>query len=99
MRRYLLLSIDLCLIAVATILAQVLRDNFDLSVERFESLAPYAALTIAAGVPVWIGLGLDRGIWRFSAMGDYLRILAAVGVTGLAAVALGFAFNRLEGGG
>ena len=97
MRRCLLLSIDLCLIAVATILAQVLRDNFVPSLERFEGLALYATLTLVVAVPVWIGLGLERGIWRFSAMGDYLRVLAAVVVTCLLAIALGFAVNRLEG--
>jgi lipopolysaccharide/colanic/teichoic acid biosynthesis glycosyltransferase len=92
-----LLLIDLGLIALATMLALVLRDNLELSLARVEILLPYLALTLAASTVVLVASGLPQSIWRYSVMADYLRVLAAVIVIVLTAVATGFLVNRLDG--
>ncbi len=96
-RRLLLLTVDLCLIALATVAALALRDNLEVSLSRLQGLMPYLAVTLAAAVPGLIGMGLNRSIWRLSALADYLRVIAAVVLIVLSAVALGFVVDRLEG--
>jgi lipopolysaccharide/colanic/teichoic acid biosynthesis glycosyltransferase len=95
--RFVLLSIDLILVAAATLFALFLRDNLEFSPERTAALLPYLWLTLLSAAPVLQAAGLNRTLWRFSALGDYLRIVLAVILTVLLAVALGFAFNRMEG--
>ncbi len=92
-----LLLIDLGLIALATVFAAALRDNLEIVPERMEALLPYLLLTLAAAGVVLPASGLSRSIWRFSVMADYLRVLAAVVVIVLSAVAAGFLVNRLDG--
>jgi lipopolysaccharide/colanic/teichoic acid biosynthesis glycosyltransferase len=46
---------------------------------------------------VLLAAGLNRALWRFSSLVDYLRIAVAVVATVLLAVALGFVLNRMEG--
>ncbi len=91
------LLLELCLIASATAAALLVRDNFAYSPDRLLALLPYLSLTLALAIPVWLALGLHRTIWRFSAMGDYLRVLMAVAIAVLAATAVGFMINRLDG--
>jgi lipopolysaccharide/colanic/teichoic acid biosynthesis glycosyltransferase len=97
MHRTILLLIDECLIAFATVSALAFRENFEVSPGSLQSLLPYLGVTLFAAAPVLVALGLNRGIWRLSAMSDYLRVVAATVVTVLAAIALGFIINRLEG--
>src|SRR5919108_6444313 len=97
MHRTVLLLIDLCLIALATVSALAFRDNFEMQLEHLEGLVPYLAVTLAVAAPVLSVLGLNRGIWRLSAMADYLRALAAALITVLAAITVGFLVNRLDG--
>jgi lipopolysaccharide/colanic/teichoic acid biosynthesis glycosyltransferase len=99
MRRHhlLLLSFDLILIGLATVFARAVRENFEITRESFTGLVPYVLLTLAAAVPVLTFSGLNRTIWRLSVLSDYVRVVVAVVVTVLAALALAFAYNRLEG--
>jgi lipopolysaccharide/colanic/teichoic acid biosynthesis glycosyltransferase len=97
MKRYALLSVDLLVIAAATVFALILRDNLEVSVDRLVLAGPYVALTVAAAVPVLLATGLNRSLWRYSSLGDYLLIGMAVTATVLLALALGFVLNRLEG--
>src|SRR4029077_16876312 len=80
-----------------TVCAQLLRDNLETRFYQLLALAPYLALTLALAVPVLQTFGLNRGIWRMSAMADYLRVIGSALVIVIAAVALGFVINRLEG--
>src|SRR5918992_2465587 len=89
-RALLLLSIDLCLIAFATVAAVAFRYNFEVSPEGVQSFLPYLGVTLSVAVPVLLALRPNRGIWRLSAKPDYLRVVAAALVTVLGAVALGF---------
>lgn len=97
MGRLLLLLADLTFIVIASFLAVVLRENFDVPDGRYTDLMPYLALTLLVAVPVLVGLGLNRGIWRLSAMPDYSRVIFAVAIIVVSAVVLGFIFNRQEG--
>src|SRR5262245_49385734 len=96
MHRLFLLSIDLACVCIATILALLLRDNLEPSLERLREILPYLVLSlISAGVTFPL-IGTNRAIWRYSALSDYVRILSAVLIAILGAVSLGFALNRLE---
>jgi len=95
--RLALTVVDVCVMALATLAAQLLRDNFETRAEQLLALAPYLTVTMVGGaLAVW-GLGLNRSIWRLSAMADYLRANGAALIVVLAAVALGFLINRLDG--
>jgi lipopolysaccharide/colanic/teichoic acid biosynthesis glycosyltransferase len=97
MHRVVLLLIDLLLVAFATIAALILRDNLEIAPARLIQLLPYLIATVLAGVPVLHLAGLNRTLWRFSALVDYLRVILAVIVTVLLAMGFGFIFNRLDG--
>ena len=97
MNRATSLLIDLCLIAFATFSALVLRENFDVSLGKVQSLLPYLGATLVVAAPVLSTFGLDRSIWHLTTMTDYVRVVAAALVTVLVAVALGFSVNRLDG--
>lgn len=99
MRRHTLLLFlsDLALMALAALGALYLRENLDVPAERLVDFLPYLAITLAVSAVVLIAFGLNRSIWRFSGMVDYLNIAAAVAIVVLGSVSLGFLANRLEG--
>ena len=77
MHRVTLFLIDLFLVALATVCALVLRDNLAPSIARLHHLLPYLAASLVAALVVLPAFGLNRAIWRFSSLWDYLRIVAA----------------------
>jgi lipopolysaccharide/colanic/teichoic acid biosynthesis glycosyltransferase len=74
-----------------------LRENFEIVPEKMRAFVPYMAGTVATACVVVPALGLSRSLWRFSSMTDYLHLLAASLAITLGAVAVSFAFNRLDG--
>ena len=96
MHRGALLFSDLFLVALATVCALVLRDDLAPSIARLHHLLPYLAASLVAALVVLPAFGLNRAIWRFSTLRDYLRIVGASTLIVLSAVGIGFAFNRLE---
>ena len=96
-RQQFLLFIDLGLIAIATVLALVLRDNLVFSLVRLNAILPYLGITLVTAAVVLPTSGVHRSIWRFSAMTDYLRVLVSVVIIVIAAVAVDFQLTRLEG--
>lgn len=97
MRAGRVLLIDVLLVAIATVLALVLRNNFDISWPQMVALAPYGAISLCAAAVIFVLCGVNRGVWRFTSMRDYLVIVLAVLATVMVALALGFSVNRLEG--
>jgi lipopolysaccharide/colanic/teichoic acid biosynthesis glycosyltransferase len=96
MKRYLILWLDVFVILVATVLGLVIRDNFEISPARLMELSPYFLATLIASVIAVPAFSINRLIWRFSSLPDYLRILVMlVGMT-IGSLVIGFAFNRLE---
>ena len=90
------LLVDLALIALATMLALLLRENLEVSPSRFVALVPYLLMTLVAGALILPLMGLNKTLWRFSGMAEYWRLVAACIVIVLAAVAIGFASNRMD---
>lgn len=97
MRRADLLIADVALILLATLTAFILRENFEVQESRFLQFLPYFAATAAASSLVFSGAGLNRTVWRFSGLPDYLRVTSAVVAVAIAATAMVFAYNRLDG--
>ena len=88
---------DLFLVAIATVLAVALRDNFDVSQDRIAALLPYATLTGIFAAIMLPSFGVTHSMWRFTSMRDYLSIVAAAGAIIVGALVAGFVINRLEG--
>jgi lipopolysaccharide/colanic/teichoic acid biosynthesis glycosyltransferase len=97
MRSSILLFIDVALVIVATLSALLLHDNFEIRSDRAVELLPYVVATVALTLAVWPAAGLNRTVWRFSGLPDYLRLTGAMAATAVGAVAATFAYNRLEG--
>ena len=97
MHRVSLLLIDLFLVLLATILASVLRHDFQVSPDRLAALFPYLLLTVSTAAIVLPAFGTGRSVWRLTTMRDYLHLAAATVAIVVCSVALGFAYNRLEG--
>ena len=97
MRLYILLGVDVALILLATTLGFVLRENFEVTQSRFDAFMPYLCATFIMSV-LFVAAGrLNRSIWRFSSMHDYLRVAIVVSAVSIGTVAISFAYNRLEG--
>ena len=92
-----MLSIDLLLIAIATVAALALRENLEVSPQKFFDLLPYLVMTLGVSVPILVLAGLNRTLWRFSSFEDYLWVVGAAVTIVVLAVGVGFAFNRLDG--
>lgn len=92
-----LFVVDWLLMLVATFIAFVLRENLEPSFARLIAHAPYFAATAIAAAFIMPSIGLNRTIWRLSAMPDYLAIVIATSAIVAATVGLVFAYNRLDG--
>jgi len=92
-----LLLIDLLLVALATVFALILRDNFEVSADRLWTLLPYLVVTLVVASVMIPALGLNRSVWRLTAMTDYLTVFTATVVMVIGAVAISFGINRLDG--
>ncbi len=97
MRCYVLLAVDVVLFLIATILAFALRENFEFTPGSAEAFLPYLAATGLVSILFVAAAGLNRSIWRFSCLHDYLRVTGVVTGVCVGAVALSFAYNRLDG--
>jgi lipopolysaccharide/colanic/teichoic acid biosynthesis glycosyltransferase len=89
--------VDVLLVALATVAAAVIRDNFLIVPPRLIALAPYLVVTLVVAGIVLPVFGVIRPLWRFTSMRDGVRIVAATFGIVLGAVAIGFSVNRLEG--
>ena len=97
MRGLILLSVDVALILLATLLAFVLRENFEIPGKLFAEFAPYLLATLIAALAVFPLAGLNRSMWRFSSVSDNLAVNAAVAIVVAGTASLAFAYNRLDG--
>ena len=96
-RRFILISIDVLVVGVATILAIALRENFDITQAKLVALIPYTFFSLGSAFIVFAAGGVDRTPWRHSSIGDYSQIVALTVVLVLLALVVTFATNRLEG--
>ena len=97
MHRYKILALDVGLVCLATMSSLILRENFELSLDHLVAFLPYIAATVIFSACVFVAVGLDRSVWRFSGRGDYLRLIAASFIIVASAAITAFVYNRLEG--
>ena len=97
LRRLILISIDLLLVAFATVLAVMLRGNFDTVQDALITLIPYIFISLGCASIVFLVGGLDRTPWRYSSVADHLQIIVLTVLVILLTLVLTFAANRLEG--
>jgi lipopolysaccharide/colanic/teichoic acid biosynthesis glycosyltransferase len=97
MKSFKFLILDVLLVVAGTLFAQALRDNFEIVHANIIGVIPYLLASILSAFAVVLGFRLNRTVWRFSTMRDYLMIAAAAAMIVVTAVLLTFSFNRLEG--
>jgi lipopolysaccharide/colanic/teichoic acid biosynthesis glycosyltransferase len=96
LRRLTLISIDLVLVAAATILAVSLRGDFHAFEDKLVDLIPYICISIGCAAVVFLVSGLDRTPWRHTSVADHLQIVILTVLIILLALSITFAVNRLE---
>lgn len=97
MRKAAILAADLGWVALSAFLAVLIRDNFVADWAKLAAVVPYAAIAVAAGALVFLVAGISNTLWRYTALSDVLRIMAAATVALLLTLFVSFVFNRLEG--
>jgi lipopolysaccharide/colanic/teichoic acid biosynthesis glycosyltransferase len=96
-KRQLSLIVDLIVVGLASVAALALRENFTISNERWWEFLPYLAVTLLVAGSILVVFQLDRSVWRFSGLADYVRAAVASVMIVIAALAIGFIINRLDG--
>jgi lipopolysaccharide/colanic/teichoic acid biosynthesis glycosyltransferase len=95
-RRLTFISIDLLLVAAATVIAVMLRGYFDSVSASLVILMPYVFISVSCASFVFLVAGLDRTPWRYSTVADYFQIIVLTTLAILLALVFTFALNRLE---
>jgi lipopolysaccharide/colanic/teichoic acid biosynthesis glycosyltransferase len=96
LRRLKLLATDLLFVALATIIAVVLRGYFDTISISLVALMPYSFISVGCASVVFLVGGLDRTPWRYTAVADHLQVVVLTALAIVLALVLTFALNRLE---
>jgi lipopolysaccharide/colanic/teichoic acid biosynthesis glycosyltransferase len=81
---------------VATLVAVMLRGNFDTVSESLIILMPYTLISIGSVFVVFLAAGLDRTAWRYSTVADHLQVVVLTVLAILLTLVVTFALNRLE---
>lgn len=96
MRSARLLLSDLALVAIASVVALWLRDNFELAPERLLVFAPHLLITVMVATIALPLFGIHRAVRQFTSLADCLRIMAACGATVVGSLVIGFLVTRLD---
>jgi lipopolysaccharide/colanic/teichoic acid biosynthesis glycosyltransferase len=94
-RKYLFLGIDLFWVALSPFAALFIRDNFAPREVALTAAILYACIGVALAAVVFPVAGLNRALWRYTSLGELVRLLLAVTVTVLLALLATFAHTRL----
>jgi lipopolysaccharide/colanic/teichoic acid biosynthesis glycosyltransferase len=94
-RKYLFLGIDLFWVALSPFAALFIRDNFAPREAALTAAILYACIGVAVAAIVFPVAGLNRALWRYTSLGELVRLLLAVTVTVLLALLATFAHTRL----
>ena len=95
LRRFVLISVELFFVALATTIAVVLRGYFDTVSESLIALMPYSFVSLGCASVVFFAGGLDRIPWRYSTVADHLQVIVLTMLAILLALVVTFALNRL----
>lgn len=96
MRNYLRLGVDVAWVALAALLALLIRENFVPSAHKVQAIVPYILLSVASAAVVFSLARLQRTVWRYTSLVDALHLIAAITIALLLALLAGFAFNKLQ---
>ena len=95
-RRMVVVIHDLLMVALAWLLAYLIRYNFTLGGDQWSVLGQSLAIVVLIqGLVSW-RFGLYKGVWRFASIPDLWNIIRAVFLGALAASLALFLYNRLE---
>jgi lipopolysaccharide/colanic/teichoic acid biosynthesis glycosyltransferase len=83
-------------VASASVIAVLLRGNFDTPSDTLTNLLPYIFISVGCALVVIFVAGLDRTPWRYSSVADHLQVILLTVLTILLALVLTFALNRLQ---
>lgn len=97
MKNAYLLFVDIFIIFLATAFSVILRDNLEISHDRVVGITPYLISTIISSLIIIPAFKINRLIWRFSSLPDYIRLISAMSAITLSSLIVTFAFNRLDG--
>ncbi len=97
MRHAVLLVVDIALILLATLIALLLRNDFEVARDTALHLEAYFFITGGLAILVYTVANLHNAIWRFSGLADYLRVAGATATLSLSATALTYAYNGMDG--
>ena len=97
MHRYGALAADLGWVALAPLIALLIRDNFVFYPPDWEAITPYAAISAATFTVVFMITGPHKTLWKYTSLPDVLRVITAVTIALLLALFIRFLHNRLEG--
>ena len=86
---------DIAVAVFAWIIAYLLRFNFTIPAEQVSSLWLVLIFLTPIQALFFIRLGLYRGVWRFASIPDLKRILMAISMAAITAVALLFMFKPM----
>jgi lipopolysaccharide/colanic/teichoic acid biosynthesis glycosyltransferase len=95
LRRLALIAIDVLCVALATLVAVMLRGYFDTVSESLIALLPYSFISLSCALVIFLAGGLDRTPWRYSTVADHLQVIVLTVLALLLALVLTFALNRL----
>jgi lipopolysaccharide/colanic/teichoic acid biosynthesis glycosyltransferase len=84
------------LVALATIIAVMLRGYFDSISDSLVALMPYSFISVGCTLAVFFVAGLDRTPWRYTTVADHLQVVVSTMLAIVLALVITFAFNRLE---
>src|SRR6516165_5684563 len=87
---------DLLFVALATIVAVMLRGYFHTFTESLVALMPYSLISLACACVIFLVGGLDRTPWRYSSVADHLQVIVLTVLTILLALVVTFGLNRLQ---
>jgi len=95
-RRLALISIDLLLVASATVVAVMCRGYFDTVSASLVNLMPYIFISVGCTSIIFLVAALDRTPWRYTAVADYFQIIVLTALAIVLALVLTFALDRLQ---
>ncbi len=98
MHCFVLLLVDLALVAISTLAAIVLCCGNLPAYSAIEAMSPYTFMTLAIAAPVLLLFRLNRTVWRFSAPSDFIPVVGAGVTTVTLAAMLSSSTGHLEEG-
>ena len=96
MRKWVFYFYDLIVAALAPVAALIIRENFTADWQKIEALLPYVALGTGVAAVCYLIAATHKGIWRYSTLADFSRILAAVTASIIITLTIYFMLTRGE---